>query len=265
MQVRGAACQAHGCRGGVCSVVLAKTSWVDCDVIACQGLALVGRPRRAGGWHLGDVPSPPSWRCESGLPRAHACSAPDGLTGHRVLAGGSGPAPQSMQTASAPEGKAGNAEVAGDDPSLLVVAPGPLTVLPAAPLKGIPKQAPFRSPTTPSVFSPAGNRTPIPPSRTPLRKERGVKVGPPLPRGVWPPGWPRAHAVAEGGLLCLGSCSTFPSWTWWVPAEKPRGGGRRWVRGRGHGRGGRWGFLFSPPGGLFLVSPGPFVSQHGQF
>lgn len=46
-----------------------------------------------------------------------------------------------------------------------------------APLKGIPKQAPFRSPTAPSVFSPAGNRTPIPPSRTPLRKERGVKVG----------------------------------------------------------------------------------------
>ncbi|XP_036982804.2 negative elongation factor A isoform X2 [Artibeus jamaicensis] len=44
------------------------------------------------------------------------------------------------------------------------------------PLKGIPKQAPFRSPTTPSVFSPAGNRTPVPPSRTPLRKERGVKL-----------------------------------------------------------------------------------------
>ncbi|KAM6150677.1 negative elongation factor A isoform 2-T2 [Erethizon dorsatum] len=44
------------------------------------------------------------------------------------------------------------------------------------PLKGIPKQAPFRSPTTPSVFSPAGNRTPIPPSRTPLQKERGVKL-----------------------------------------------------------------------------------------
>ncbi|KAM5272115.1 negative elongation factor A isoform 3-T3 [Ctenodactylus gundi] len=43
------------------------------------------------------------------------------------------------------------------------------------PLKGIPKQAPFRSPTTPA-FSPAGNRTPIPPSRTPLRKERGVKL-----------------------------------------------------------------------------------------
>ncbi|XP_028348245.1 negative elongation factor A isoform X2 [Physeter macrocephalus] len=44
------------------------------------------------------------------------------------------------------------------------------------PLKGIPKQAPFRSPTAPSVFSPAGNRTSIPPSRTPLRKERGVKL-----------------------------------------------------------------------------------------
>nr|XP_033806773.1 negative elongation factor A isoform X2 [Geotrypetes seraphini] len=44
------------------------------------------------------------------------------------------------------------------------------------PLKGIPKQAPFRSPTTPSVFSPAANRTPIPPSRAPLRKERGVKL-----------------------------------------------------------------------------------------
>ncbi|XP_075400721.1 negative elongation factor A isoform X3 [Tenrec ecaudatus] len=47
---------------------------------------------------------------------------------------------------------------------------------PPAPLKGIPKQAAFRSPATPSVFSPAGNRTPIPPSRTPLRKERGVKL-----------------------------------------------------------------------------------------
>nr|XP_035150200.1 negative elongation factor A isoform X1 [Callithrix jacchus] len=44
------------------------------------------------------------------------------------------------------------------------------------PLKGIPKQAPFRSPTTPSVFSPTGNRTPIPPSRALLRKERGVKL-----------------------------------------------------------------------------------------
>lgn len=32
------------------------------------------------------------------------------------------------------------------------------------PLKGIPKQAPFRSPATPSVFSPVGNRTSIPPS-----------------------------------------------------------------------------------------------------
>lgn len=58
---------------------------------------------------------------------------------------------------------------------------GPDRPPPAAPLKGIPKQAPFRSPTAPSVFSPAGNRTPIPPSRTPLRKERGVKVGAPLP------------------------------------------------------------------------------------
>ncbi|XP_057562062.1 negative elongation factor A isoform X2 [Hippopotamus amphibius kiboko] len=46
----------------------------------------------------------------------------------------------------------------------------------SAPLRGIPKQAPFRSPTAPSVFSPAGNRTPMPPSRTPLRKERGVKL-----------------------------------------------------------------------------------------
>ncbi|XP_063780849.1 negative elongation factor A isoform X2 [Pseudophryne corroboree] len=44
------------------------------------------------------------------------------------------------------------------------------------PLKGIPKQAPFRSPTTPSVFSPTTNRTPpIAPSRTPLGRERGVK------------------------------------------------------------------------------------------
>lgn len=45
----------------------------------------------------------------------------------------------------------------------------------AAPLKGIPK-APFRSPTAPSMFSPPSNRTPIAPARTPLRKERGVKV-----------------------------------------------------------------------------------------
>ncbi|XP_033890726.3 negative elongation factor A-like [Acipenser ruthenus] len=43
------------------------------------------------------------------------------------------------------------------------------------PLKGIPK-APFRSPTTPSVFSPTTNRPPIAPPRTPLRKERGVKL-----------------------------------------------------------------------------------------
>ncbi|KAM6446839.1 negative elongation factor A isoform 2-T2 [Liasis olivaceus] len=43
------------------------------------------------------------------------------------------------------------------------------------PLKGIPKQAPFRNPTAPIVFSPAGNRTPIPSSRVPLCKERGVK------------------------------------------------------------------------------------------
>ncbi|CAB1351522.1 unnamed protein product [Coregonus sp. 'balchen'] len=43
------------------------------------------------------------------------------------------------------------------------------------PLKGIPK-APFRSPTTPSIFSPPSNRTPIAPARTPLRKERGVKL-----------------------------------------------------------------------------------------
>lgn len=28
---------------------------------------------------------------------------------------------------------------------------------------------------------------------------------------------------------------------------------------------GRPGFLFSPPGGLFLVSLVPFVSQHGHF
>lgn len=45
----------------------------------------------------------------------------------------------------------------------------------AAPLRGIPK-APFRSPTAPSMFSPPSNRTPIAPARTPLRKERGVKV-----------------------------------------------------------------------------------------
>uniref|UniRef100_A0A8D0CLE1 Negative elongation factor complex member A n=1 Tax=Scleropages formosus TaxID=113540 RepID=A0A8D0CLE1_SCLFO len=43
------------------------------------------------------------------------------------------------------------------------------------PLKGIPK-APFRSPTTPSMFSPPSNRTPIAPVRTPMRKERGVKL-----------------------------------------------------------------------------------------
>lgn len=43
------------------------------------------------------------------------------------------------------------------------------------PLKGIPK-APFRSPTAPSMFSPPSNRAPIAPARTPLRKERGVKL-----------------------------------------------------------------------------------------
>lgn len=46
----------------------------------------------------------------------------------------------------------------------------------AAPLKGIPKQAPFRNPTAPIVFSPTGNRTPILSSKVPLCKERGVKV-----------------------------------------------------------------------------------------
>ncbi|KAK1797249.1 hypothetical protein P4O66_008633 [Electrophorus voltai] len=43
------------------------------------------------------------------------------------------------------------------------------------PLKGIPK-APFRNPTTPSMFSPPSNRAPIAPARTPQRKERGVKL-----------------------------------------------------------------------------------------
>ncbi|XP_049612907.1 negative elongation factor A [Syngnathus scovelli] len=43
------------------------------------------------------------------------------------------------------------------------------------PLKGIPK-APFRSPTAPSMFSPPSNRAAIAPVRTPLRKERGVKL-----------------------------------------------------------------------------------------
>ncbi|TNN72020.1 Negative elongation factor A [Liparis tanakae] len=48
-------------------------------------------------------------------------------------------------------------------------------LLQKSPLKGIPK-APFRSPTAPSLFSPPSNRTPIAPARTPLRKERGVKL-----------------------------------------------------------------------------------------
>uniref|UniRef100_A0A670ZSM4 Negative elongation factor complex member A n=1 Tax=Pseudonaja textilis TaxID=8673 RepID=A0A670ZSM4_PSETE len=43
------------------------------------------------------------------------------------------------------------------------------------PLKGIPKQAPFRNPTTPFVFSPTGNRALILSSKVPLCKERGVK------------------------------------------------------------------------------------------
>lgn len=85
------------------------------------------------------------------------------------------------------------------------VSTGPLTgtALSAAPLKGIPKQAPFRSPTTPSVFSPAGNRTPIPPSRTPLRKERGVKVGAPRRGGPRRAGWSAPCPVAEGGTLSV--------------------------------------------------------------
>lgn len=85
------------------------------------------------------------------------------------------------------------------------IAAGPLTPpsLCAAPLKGIPKQAPFRSPTTPSVFSPAGNRTPIPPSRTPLRKERGVKVGTPL--CLWPrkAGLGAPRPVVKVGLVSV--------------------------------------------------------------
>uniref|UniRef100_A0A673WM45 Negative elongation factor complex member A n=1 Tax=Salmo trutta TaxID=8032 RepID=A0A673WM45_SALTR len=59
-------------------------------------------------------------------------------------------------------------------PFLLIMLSCFLPFLPA-PLKGIPK-APFRSPTTPSMFSPPSNRTPIAPARTPLRKERGVKL-----------------------------------------------------------------------------------------
>uniref|UniRef100_A0A8C5WYN0 Negative elongation factor complex member A n=1 Tax=Laticauda laticaudata TaxID=8630 RepID=A0A8C5WYN0_LATLA len=43
------------------------------------------------------------------------------------------------------------------------------------PLKGIPKQAPFRNPTTPIVFNPMGNRTIILSSKVPLCRERGVK------------------------------------------------------------------------------------------
>uniref|UniRef100_A0A8C4WXL8 HDAg domain-containing protein n=1 Tax=Eptatretus burgeri TaxID=7764 RepID=A0A8C4WXL8_EPTBU len=43
------------------------------------------------------------------------------------------------------------------------------------PLRGIPKQVPFRSPVTPPGFSSPGARNPLTP-RTPLRKERGVKV-----------------------------------------------------------------------------------------
>lgn len=91
--------------------------------------------------------------------------------------------------------KGEKAEVAGDRPLTG-------TALSAAPLKGIPKQAPFRSPTTPSVFSPAGNRTPIPPSRTPLRKERGVKVGAPRRGGPRRAGRSALRPVADGGS-CL--------------------------------------------------------------
>ncbi|XP_070607558.1 negative elongation factor A [Erythrolamprus reginae] len=43
------------------------------------------------------------------------------------------------------------------------------------PLKGIPNQAPFRTPTAPVVFSPTGNRTTILSTKVPLCKERGVK------------------------------------------------------------------------------------------
>uniref|UniRef100_UPI00358E6BDF negative elongation factor A n=1 Tax=Myxine glutinosa TaxID=7769 RepID=UPI00358E6BDF len=43
------------------------------------------------------------------------------------------------------------------------------------PLRGIPKQMPFRSPVTPPGFISPGARNPLTP-RTPLRKERGVKL-----------------------------------------------------------------------------------------
>ncbi|XP_078449461.1 negative elongation factor A isoform X2 [Lampetra fluviatilis] len=43
------------------------------------------------------------------------------------------------------------------------------------PLKGIPKQAPFRSPSASPGFGSPGTRTPLS-ARTPLRKERGVKL-----------------------------------------------------------------------------------------
>lgn len=77
-------------------------------------------------------------------------------------------------------------------PSVCGQPPAADGTVPAAPLKGIPKQAPFRSPTAPSVFSPAGSRTPIPPARTPLRKERGVKVSP-RPRSWGPAATRTAH------------------------------------------------------------------------
>lgn len=89
---------------------VSKTSRVGCDVIACQRLALVGRPRRVGGWQASwgrPLPDLVEVQRVWGLARAHVCSAPSGLAGRRVPAGGSGPAPQSTRTASALMGKRG--------------------------------------------------------------------------------------------------------------------------------------------------------------
>lgn len=92
-----------------------------------------------------------------------------------------------------------------------------LVSISAAPLKGIPK-APFRSPTAPSMFSPPSNRTPIAPARTPLRKERGVKVVHHFHTVLSL----KSTHLLKRCIFLLSSCWIFQSWIWLEQEEKQR-------------------------------------------
>lgn len=188
-QVRDAACQAHGCGGGVRSVVLAKTSRVGCDVIACQRLALVGRPRRVGGWQASrgrPLPDLVEVQRVWGLARAHVCSAPSGLAGRRVPAGGSGPAPQSTRTASALMGKRGTQT--WQETSRLCWSPPRATDRrpPRSPPQRHPEASALQKPHHTQCLQPGRESHPHPALEDATAEGEGRQGGPP-PCGVWPP------------------------------------------------------------------------------